>query len=95
MIVDEYGALAKSIDFTKLVVDYFSISMETNGVDESWINENIEIHNRSIHNMVISGLIDSNKNVKKWFCVADTSEELYMQFLHCNRQYLTSFCMVW
>ena len=33
--VDEYGALEKSTDVTKLLVDYFNISMETTGGNES------------------------------------------------------------
>ena len=48
--------------------------METNGGDASWINGNNEIHNRSIHNMVIADPLDSNQHANKWCCEAETSE---------------------
>ena len=38
--------------------------METTGGDASCLNGNNEKHNRSIHNMVISGLLDSNQHAK-------------------------------
>ena len=60
--VDEYGALEKSTDVTNLLVDDFNISMETTGGDSLWLNGNNERHNRSIHNMVRAGLLESNKN---------------------------------
>ena len=40
--------------------------METTGDDESWPNIKNEKHNRNIHNMVISGIIDSNKHEKNY-----------------------------
>ena len=58
--VNKDGDLVNSIDFNNLLVDYFRISMETTGGDASCINVNNERHNRSIHNMVRSGLIDIN-----------------------------------
>ena len=73
MRVDEDGALEKSADVTNLLVDDFIISMETSGGDEFWMNGNNERHNRSIHNMVIYGLLDSNKRENKWFCSVQTS----------------------
>ena len=47
-------------------VDEFNISMETTGGYASWINESNKKHNRTINNMVRSGLIDSNQHEKKW-----------------------------
>ena len=38
--------------------------METTGGDASCLNGNNEKHNRNIHNMVISGLLDSNQHAK-------------------------------
>ena len=38
--------------------------MKTTGGDESRINGKNEIHNRSIHNILITGLLDSNQNGK-------------------------------
>ena len=63
--VYEYSALENSTYITNLIVDEFKISMETTGDDASWINGNNEIHNRSIHNMIRAGLLDSNKYEKK------------------------------
>ena len=38
--------------------------METTGGNASWINGKNEKHNRSIHNMVIEGLLDINQHEK-------------------------------
>ena len=57
--VDEDGALENSTDVTNLLFDDFNISMENTVGDASWINVNNGIHNRSIHNMVRAGLINS------------------------------------
>ena len=38
--------------------------MENTGSDASWLNGKNERHNRSIHNMVRSGLLDSNQHEK-------------------------------
>ena len=62
--VDEDSALEKSIDVKNLRIEEFKISMETTGGDASWINGKNERHNRSIHNMVRSGLLDSNQHEK-------------------------------
>ena len=68
--VDEDSALENSTYITNLLIDEFEISMETPGGDTSWINGNNERHNRSIHNMVITGLLESNKHEKKIYCAA-------------------------
>ena len=62
MRFDEDGALTNSIDANNLIVDDFSISMETTGGDTSCLNVNNERHNIIIHTMVISGLLDINQN---------------------------------
>ena len=62
MIVDEDSALEKLAYITNLFVKEFSITMETNGEDASYINGNNELQNRTIHNMVRSGLIVSNQH---------------------------------
>ena len=64
MIVDEYGASENSTYVTNLIVYDFNIYMETTGGDVSWINKKNERNNIIIHNMVRSGLIDSNKHEK-------------------------------
>ena len=51
--------------------------METTGGDASWINGNNERHNRSIHNMVISYLLDSNQHENKWCCEARISAKVH------------------
>ena len=56
--------MSNSLDVTNLLVDELKIYMETTGGDASWLNGMNKIHNRTIHNMVISGLIDSNKYAK-------------------------------
>ena len=38
--------------------------MKTTGGDLSWLNVKNERHNRSIHNMVIAGLLESNQHTK-------------------------------
>ena len=63
---DEDSVLANSTDVTNLLVDDFNISMETTGGDASWINGNNGRHNRSIHNMVRSSLLDINNHENKW-----------------------------
>ena len=50
--------------------------METPGGDVSWTNGNNERHNRSISNMVRSGLIDSNQHTNKWCCESETPSEV-------------------
>ena len=64
IIVDEDGALKKSTDVTNSLVDEIKISMKTTCGNTSWLNANNERHNISMHNMVISGIIDSNKHTK-------------------------------
>ena len=51
-----------STDVTYILVEEFIITMVTPGGDASWINGNNEQHNRNIHNIVIEGLIDSNRH---------------------------------
>ena len=67
--------LEKSTYVTNLLVDELNISMENTGGDASCLNGKNEWHNKIIHNMVMSGLLDSNKYANKWCCAADTSEQ--------------------
>ena len=60
----EDSALENSIDVTNLLIEEFKISMETTGGGASWINGMNERHNRSIHNMVRSGLLGINQHEK-------------------------------
>ena len=46
--------------------------METADGDASWINKNIERPNKSIHNMVIAGILESNQHANKFCCAAET-----------------------
>ena len=41
------------------------ITMENTGGDVLWLNGNKERHNRSIHNMVRAGILDSNQHANK------------------------------
>ena len=77
MIVDEYGSLTNSTDVTNLLVYDFNISMETTDGYASRINGKNEIHNRSIHNMFIIGLLYSNQHENRWCCEEETSEDVY------------------
>ena len=70
--VDEDYALANSVDVANLPVDQLRNSMETTSGDASWMKGNNEIQNRSIHNMVISGLLDIIQHKNKWCYVAET-----------------------
>ena len=65
--------LEKSTYVTNLLVKEFKISMKNNGGGASRINGKNKRHNRSIKNMVRSGLLESDQNANKWFCEADTS----------------------
>ena len=56
--------------------------METTCGDESWLNGNNEIHNRSIHNIVRAGLLDSNQNENKWCCAEEISAEVHICRIH-------------
>ena len=56
--------------------------METTGSDASRINGNNERHNISIHNMVISGLIDSNQHENKCCCAAEKPAEVHIYIIH-------------
>ena len=66
MRVYNNGSPEKSTDVTYLLVDLFNISLENTGGYASWINGKNKFHNRSIHNMVISDLLDSHQNKNKW-----------------------------
>ena len=57
--------MENSTDITNLLIDESEICMEITGGDTSWINDNNEIHNRSIKNMVMAGLVYSNKHENK------------------------------
>ena len=64
MIFDEYGFLENSTYIDNLLFYEFNITMETNVGYASWINGNNKQHNRSTHNTVMGGLIDSNQYVE-------------------------------
>ena len=74
--------MTKSADVNNLIVEKISITMKTSGGYASWINGNNVRHNRSMHNMVREGLIDSNQHEKKWCCAAEKSDELYRCKIH-------------
>ena len=63
--IDKDSELENSTNLTNLLVDEFNISMETTGVDESWLNGKNERNIRIIHKMVISGLTDINQHENK------------------------------
>ena len=75
-------SLSKSIDVTKLLVDDFRISMETNGGDASWINGNNKQHNRIIYNILKEIILDSTQHEKKWCCESETPAEVYRCKIH-------------
>ena len=56
--------------------------MKNTGGDSYWINGKDERHNRSIHNMLITGLLDSNQHENKWFYAAETSAEVHRCRIH-------------
>ena len=80
--VDNYSALENTTDVTNLLVDELKISMENTGGDAYCLNIKNERHNRSIHNMVKSGLLDSNQHGKKCCCVVEISEEVHRCIIH-------------
>ena len=56
--------------------------MKTTGGDAYWLNGKNERHNKSIHNMLRSGLLESNQHANKWCCAADTSAEFHRCKIH-------------
>ena len=63
--------------------------METTVGDASWLNVKNEIHNRSIHNMERSGLLDSNQHGNKLFFEAETSAEVHRCIIHSALDYIS------
>ena len=63
--VYEDGTFKNSTYFTNPIFDDFIIAMETTGGDASWINRKSEHQTIDIHNMVRSGLLDSNQHENK------------------------------
>ena len=57
--------------------------MEISGGDAFWINGNNEKHNRSIHNIVIAGLLYSNQN-----------EKHYVQYIHQKRSIYAKYTIL-
>ena len=82
--VDEDSALEKSTDVTNLLVDELKIFMETTGGDAPWTNNRSERHNRSIHNIVRKGILDSNQHENKWFCEEDISSEFHRCIMYSD-----------
>ena len=56
--------------------------MKTTGGDSSWTNGKNERHIRSTHNMVRTGLLDSNQHENKWCCAAEISAEVHIFIIH-------------
>ena len=69
--------MAKSTGLTNILGDDFRIYIKNNSCDASRINVNNERHGIIIHNMVRSGLLDSNQHENKWCCASETSEEFH------------------
>ena len=82
MIVDEDLPQEKSTDVTDFLVDEFNISLKTTSGDASCLNGNNERHNRSIQNMVIISLYDSNQHKNKLFCANETSSQAHRFKIH-------------
>ena len=70
--------MENSTDITNLIIEEFKISMETTSCDASCINGKDERHNRSIYNMVRSGLMDNNQHTNKWCCAEETPSEVHI-----------------
>ena len=64
MRVDEDGNLVQSSDVTNILVEKFSIATKKTGGYNSQINGNNEKYNTITKNMIILGLIDSDKHEK-------------------------------
>ena len=72
MIIDEDGVFEKSINVTNLSVEKFKASMETTAAAASRLNGRNERNDRNIHNMVRSGLLETNQHTNKWYCASNT-----------------------
>ena len=64
--------------------------METTGGDAYWIDGKNERHNRIIHNMVRSVLININQHTIKWCCAEETSAEVYRCKFHIRLDNITN-----
>ena len=73
--------LEKSTYVTKLIVDEFRISMKSIGGDASWLNGRNEQNNRSIHNMVMVGILHRNIHEKN----SIVQQKNYMKYI--NKKY--------
>ena len=80
--VDKNSALENSTDVTNLLIGEFKTSMETTCGYAYYLKRKNERHNRSIHNMLRVGLLDSNKHGLKWCCAAETSAEVHRCRIH-------------
>ena len=76
MRVYEYVALENSTYDINLLVNNFSISIETYGGDASWVNGNNEGHNIRIINMVRAVLLGIDNHEEMMLYIRNTSRSL-------------------
>ena len=76
MRTDEDGALARSSEFTSMLLDEYRITLQTTGGFASWLNSKNERQNQTIHNMTRAGIIDGEVEDDKWCCGAEPAAEV-------------------
>ena len=63
--VDEDGSLARSVEFTAMLIKH-SITLDTTGGYNAWLNGRFERANRTISKMTRAFLINSGHSDDKW-----------------------------
>ncbi len=79
--VDEDGALARSFEFTELLLQH-SITLETTGGYASFLNGKVERPNRTIADMVRALYFNAGHSANKWCYAAETAADIYRLTLH-------------
>jgi hypothetical protein len=79
--VDEDGALARSYEFTELLIQY-SITLETTGGYASFLNGIIEHPGPTIADMVRALYFNAGHSPDKWCYAAKTAADIYCLTLH-------------
>jgi hypothetical protein len=79
--VDEDGALARSYEFTELLLQH-SITLETTGGYASFLNGKVERPNRTIADMVHALYFNAGHSPDKWCYAAETAADIYRLTLH-------------
>lgn len=79
--VDEGGELAKSSEFTDILV-HATVNLQTTGGYSSWLNGKIERSHQTVTNMLRAAIKDTNHDENKWCFALEASCETYNNIRH-------------